>query len=480
MSDSDQQSPPPVSEWPTANQGFTRRDVLNMLFKHLWVVVGTFLLVSAIVWTGIALLPATYVAKAKLLVRVEQQGTPSFMSGIAAYRDARDADPASRKLETEMGQLVARPLAEDVVRKLGLDYRGVYHPPYVHYLEPVSDLMARLEGWWYDRPPDPPARGFAETVVAFGRALDVKADVGKASDATPNIFEVSLKAPDARVAHDALDLLVRTYIGQGSTLDRTSGEEALAIVRRNLADAQARLVAMDGELRGLLSATGLSVSDASSADRGDPSAGRGASRDTPDAGNPPETSTGGSDGSVVGVLRTQLARMQLELSTARGVYTERSERVSQLRDTVASLEQRVRNESRRNADNQVRLRALLRKQAAAENAYLELTRKAQQIELFLQMEPTQLLNRSLLEAPVIPRTSERRRSLVFGIAGSIAGLFLGLALAAVREYFDHRLGSVTEAEAYLGVPVLGTIPDISPRRRREALADKPAAEGKHP
>ena len=158
MSDPDQSSPPPVSEWPTANQGLTRRDVLNLLFKHLWVVLGTFLLVASIVWTGIAILPATYVAKAKLLIRVEQQGTPSFMSGIAAYRDARDADPASRKLETEMGLLTARPLAEDVVSKLDIDYRSVYHPPYVHYLEPVSAFVAQIEGWWYGRPPAPSAR----------------------------------------------------------------------------------------------------------------------------------------------------------------------------------------------------------------------------------------------------------------------------------------------------------------------------------
>ncbi len=179
MSDPDQSSPPPVSEWPTANQGLTRRDVLNLLFKHLWVVLGTFLLVASIVWTGIAMLPATYVAKAKLLIRVEQQGTPSFMSGIAAYRDARDADPASRKLETEMGLLTARPLAEDVVSKLDIDYRSVYHPPYVHYLEPVSAFVAQIEGWWYGRPPAPSARGFTETVVAFGRALEVKGEVAK-------------------------------------------------------------------------------------------------------------------------------------------------------------------------------------------------------------------------------------------------------------------------------------------------------------
>lgn len=476
MSDSDQSSLPPVSEWPTANQGFTRRDVFNLLFKHLWVVLGTFLLVAAVVWTGIAMLPATYVAKAKLLIRVEQQGTPSFMSGIAAYRDARDADPASKKLETEMGLLTARPLAEDVVRKLGLGYRDVYHPPYVHYLEPVSDLLARVEGWWYDRPPEPPARGTAEAVIAFGRAIDVKADAAKAADATPNIFEVSLKAPDPRVAAASLDLLVRTYMGQGSTLDRTSGMEALTIVRRNLADAQARLIAMDAELRGLLSATGLSVSDVSSSARDGTAAAAGSSTRAPRADGEAAAETSGSDGSVVDVLRNQLARMQLDLSAARSIYTERSEQVSQLRGTVASLERRVREESRRSADNQVRLRALLRKQAAAENTYLELTKKAEQIELFLQMEPTQLLNRSLLEAPVVPKSSERRRSIVFGIAGSIAGLFLGLALAAVREYFDHRFGSVADAEAYLGVPVLGTIPDNSTRRRQEALVGAPVAE----
>jgi uncharacterized protein involved in exopolysaccharide biosynthesis len=473
MSDPDQSSPPPVSEWPTANQGLTRRDVLNLLFKHLWVVLGTFLLVASIVWTGIAMLPATYVAKAKLLIRVEQQGTPSFMSGIAAYRDARDADPASRKLETEMGLLTARPLAEDVVSKLDIDYRSVYHPPYVHYLEPVSAFVAQIEGWWYGRPPAPSARGFTETVVAFGRALEVKGEVAKSADATPNILEVSLKAPDPRTAAAALDLLVRTYIGQGSTLDRTSGVEALTIVRRNLEAAQQRVAETDAQLRRVLTATGLSVSDVSAGGRGSV---EGAKPAGPEGTKPSEGSTGSGDGNIVNVLRTQLAQAQLELSTIRGVYTDQSERVMQLRSTVAALERRVREESRRSADSQVRLRALLRQQTVAENAYLELTRKAEQIELFLQMEPTQLLNRQLLEAPVVPRTSEWRRSVVIGIAGSIAGLFLGLALAALREYFDHRFGSAAEAESYLGVPVLGALPDASARQCRDALAGAPAPE----
>ena len=500
---SDPATTPHLSQWPTSRQGFTRRDVLGLLFKHKWVILATFLLVSVIVWLGLAMLPSTFVAKAKILIRVEQQGSPSFLSGIAAYREPTNADPAGRKLETEMGLLTARPIAEEVARKLNLEYGQIYHAPYIHYLEPLTILWSYIEAWLYEKPRETSLHGFGDTVVELGRALEVKTDTPKTPEATPNIVEVTLKAPGRQLAVDTLSEVVDTYIREGSALDRASGEEALAIVTRNLDETRQRVAALDAEMRRVLTSTGLSVSDVATAGGGDAAAtpsrptiaeSRSPSPRPPGAADgasssPGRTAMAGESGSAAGsgadsgsgsasgdanvvkLLRTRLAEAELQLATERSVYTDRSERVTQIKATVVDLRRRVTEESARNADAQVRLKILMREQAAEESGYLDLSKKLDQIHLFLQLEPTQLLNRKLLEAPVAPKTSEWRRSLVIGIAGSFAGLFLGLALAAIREYFDHRLGTVADAESYLGVPVLGIFPDVPQRRLRAAMPD---------
>ncbi len=57
--------------------------------------------------------------------------------------------------------------------------------------------------------------------------------------------------------------------------------------------------------------------------------------------------------------------------------------------------------------------------------------------------------------------------------GPLAGLLLGLLVAAVRELGRDRMRSPREAEWALGVPVLGTIPTLS-AKARDAWFETPA------
>ena len=56
--------------------------------------------------------------------------------------------------------------------------------------------------------------------------------------------------------------------------------------------------------------------------------------------------------------------------------------------------------------------------------------------------------------------------------GLLAGLLLGLAMAALRELRGQRMRSPREAEWALGVPVLGAIPTL-PTRSRESRFGMP-------
>jgi len=56
----------------------------------------------------------------------------------------------------------------------------------------------------------------------------------------------------------------------------------------------------------------------------------------------------------------------------------------------------------------------------------------------------------------------------------MAGLGLGLALAALLEYFDRRMRSETDVRAALNVPVLAMIPLIQTSAGRQRRGPKKA------
>src|SRR5205085_26688 len=58
------------------------------------------------------------------------------------------------------------------------------------------------------------------------------------------------------------------------------------------------------------------------------------------------------------------------------------------------------------------------------------------------------------------------------LVGGLLGLMLGLVLAFVQETLDTSIGTIEDIEAYLGVPVLGTVPHIDPRETMQRLIER--------
>jgi capsular polysaccharide biosynthesis protein len=56
-----------------------------------------------------------------------------------------------------------------------------------------------------------------------------------------------------------------------------------------------------------------------------------------------------------------------------------------------------------------------------------------------------------VDRPLTPKT------LIYTLVALVVSLLLGVALAFLADHFDHTLRSISEAERYLGVPVLGSV-----------------------
>jgi len=49
--------------------------------------------------------------------------------------------------------------------------------------------------------------------------------------------------------------------------------------------------------------------------------------------------------------------------------------------------------------------------------------------------------------------------------GAMLGLAMGCGLAYFREYLDRSFHSVADAETYLGIPVIATIPNLREEKK---------------
>lgn len=437
---------PPLFPAPAASRdsSFTRRDFARIAFKYLGTIMSCSVLVSAVVVAGVLMLPPDYTAEAKVLVNTEQQGTPSFFSGVAAYRERNDADPVNRRMETEMELVEIAPISEEVVRTLNLSLDQVSRAPIDHLLAPVTRLMNWLSLLLLNKPPDPDATGLRATVAAMQKAIKVEPLKSKSADANSNIISISLRSPDAARAQQALGIVLTAYTQFDIRLNRQAGESALAIVDRELKTAEAALRNIEEQQRTFLN------EHPSFADLATGATGSGAPKEE----------------SIIAQLKRREIDLELELSTLRQTYYDRAPRVRSLLGSLAEVKARIASEVGRGASDVVAFNAIKRDLDAAEKRTGELTSKRSQIALFLDMNERQSGNRVVIESPELPKDSGKKKKILIAAVGCLVGVLLGLGLAGFFQYNDHRLQTKNDVRHHLGIPMLAQLPQTSPRQVR--------------
>ncbi len=448
--------PPDAAE----GQAFTFRDLVSVLFKHRWIILVCFVVVTLLVAVGLAMLPPTYVAEGKVLVKTEQQGNPSIFSGIAAYREPRDSDPVNRKLETEMEVLATRELSERVVRKLNLQYGQVYHKPLTHLLRPVADLVDWAKVHLLGYPEDLDAYGFKGTVKEFNASFVVQPLKSKSAETTSNMIQIQLKAPDGPTAQTALQHLLDEFVVLSVEQNERLARDAHELVEKDLGLAARELEKAREEQRKFIVERGATLS----------------SRYT---GATPLAPTNAKDemtGNVtvgaptaVGAMRSRLVQSELRLIELRQIFTDEDDNVKLMEATISTIKRRIESELRATAESEKTLAALDLDIKSAELKYVDIRRKLEQIALFLKLSPAQTYNRQIAEPPLLPRSSEWKKSVLAGVLGAIGGLMLGLGIAGYREYSDHRLGTAEAVERHLGLVPLAVVAHLDQDELRIAM-----------
>jgi len=432
---------------PSLGAGFTGRDLWRQWFKYGGSIVGATLTVAALTVYAALMQPVSYVYTAKVWVKTDQQGSPSFLSGVAAYREGQAPDPVNRKIETEMQLLMSRPNLEAVVRKLGIRPGHFVGSPLSYVLGAVAKKDTS------------PQKQFNDTVDAFAKAIKVEPARSKTADTASNMLEIKLESTDAQLAEQALNALVAQYQQYGAAQTRQQGQAAYTLIGEKMRLAQVDLDALDARLLQLTIAQGR---------QGDVDAPVASAANSPtiqsEGGLRLDTMLGSSRAggtSAVGMIKSQTVTLQSRVEELRQLYTDDAEVVRNAQRQLAQAERRLGNSVKAGATLEAQLRQLERARALAQDRYTELRRKLDQIELYLSSALDEVATRVVTEQAQAPDKPESKKKTLLMVLGPLAGLALGLLLASLRGYFDHRLQSAQDVARYLGLETLGILPETN-------------------
>ncbi|MGV3709069.1 MAG: hypothetical protein ACO1Q7_09515, partial [Gemmatimonas sp.] len=428
-------------------EGTTQRDIVRLLFKHRSVILISWIVVSVVVAAGMFSLPPTYVAGAKILIRVERQNAPNFFSGVAPLSESRSVETNARKLENEMAILESGPLSAATQKIAGITYDQVYKPPTRYFTIPLLEQVDRLKESLLGRKPYD-RRGEGAVSEMLQQSLIIRPSPSKSVEAAPDVILVALPAADRVVAVRALNVLLDEYIKFGSQLNERAGESALAVVRSETAEAETQLLAAEERLRRLRTTAGV------------------------------RNNVGGTlaEDPLVARLKKELVDVQLALAASRRTFLERSDTVQYLSRSEADIQARlntaVASDARRAGDEN----ELRRDVREAELRYDELRKRADEISLYLRANIGAASDRIVIEEPIASGSSDWKQRLLLALGGSIAGLLFGLAIAAVREYTDQTLGTRSAARRYLGMQPAAALPEASADDVRRVMASGTSGE----
>lgn len=418
---------------PASSTGFTSRDALQLLFKHGRIIAGCMAAVTALVWAGASVQPATYASSAKLWVKTEQQSAPAFLTGLTPNRDVSAPDPSNRKIETEMELLLSRDNAERVIAELGVRPEQLIRSP----IQVIQDRLPKLPGLPQKEPTEKSRQAAHQALVdAFIKSFKLEALRSKSADTTSNVLEIQFTAADPELVPKAINSMMKAYLEVSSLQNRQLGEKTFALLEAKAEEARRDLASSEQALVGFMAKNGDRTS---------------------------RQAVGGTGGGspAVATMKSQSADLQAKLDDLRQIYTEEAQNVRALDQSITALQQRMRTEVRANAEADAELSRLERQRNLAQDRFVELRRRLDQIDLYLKVNPSEAESRVVTQSADVPTAPDNKKRQIAFLMAPVGGLLLGLALAAMRQMSDRRIETPEELRRALGIEVLAAVPDLS-------------------
>ncbi len=476
---------------------FTPGNILNAasvwrtLKRSIGLILAFIVLALILAGAAIVVLPQQFTATAILLVDPRQQRviqSEAVLPGIGN-------DAAAVESQVEVIESTA--LARKVITELHLDQDREFVGP-----SPFDFISSRLADWLPARPPAPDAAmqkiiaKFSDRLKIRRRGLTYVIDVGFMSDDAEKAARIANAVAQAylteqvTVKFDATAQASELLNGRLAELQRQVGDAERAVAdykgRNGLVETSDRRTLIDqqlGDLNQQLVQQQVRTGDLRA--RYDQM--KTASASAVAANGLPEALSS----QVILALRTQYAQAarsqadlvqtygprypavqsgEAQLNALRGQITAELGRLSAgLRNQLAAAQARekaltaslaqLKRDSAVTDQSTVRLRELERNADATRTVLQQFLLRFKETS---EQQTLQVPDARIISPASAPLHAGFPSPPIFLSLAGVAGLLLGLGVAFGRESFSHVIRSSQEAEAVLGLPVLGLVPAIKP------------------
>ncbi len=388
----------------------SKRDIIVFLFKWKFSLIGYFLFIVATVTVLVYLLPQKYEASASVLV--ESNRAPVMRSDVAYGVEQISA------LNTEAYIVRSKAVLESTVDIIGV----------VEDDEPSNALEALIDniGSWMIEV------GLREPISS--REIMIKSledDLKVEPLANSNVINISLKGKNPELIANTVNAVTDSYIEQHLRIFSTAG--AADIYRQQVE-----------RLGGVLDRKRATIAAYKS-----------------------KMSVSALDETISALVRQQ-AGLNQELSDQRRELAELKTRFGEghtkvelteasVRDTTEALAA-IQKELKQLELNKTSINNMEMEASAIEKSYIEYKKRYEE-ERLNDLANTDVVNVRIIsyaEAPLRPNHS-RIFYIILSIAG---GLIFSVAIALIKEYFDHRVYDPETVTQIMGIPSLGSIEKI--------------------
>ncbi len=219
----------------------------NILWRAKWMIVGLILVACVATLLVLQWVTPQYKATATLVIA---DRNPQVLAFQQLFEPGVNT---SEYLQTQLGLLHSRALAERVVKELDLTRHPLFAPEAPS--EPWIDWRAWLPDWLMPEEPEQPdeAARVREVVRALGPAISAHY-VGKSQ-----LIAVNVELPDPQLAANAANALADGFITSQLDSNMTRSLSAADWMNKRLLELQENLRAAENRLQGYREAEGWST-----------------------------------------------------------------------------------------------------------------------------------------------------------------------------------------------------------------------------
>lgn len=388
----------------------SKREILVFLFKRKWSLISTLFTTLLLVTAFVYLLPTSYTATSKVLV--EPTKSPTLVT------EQRFGADVAQVLYTEIEIVLSRTVMEAVVDKLQLDKLQGTLSPVARFFEGIKD---GLVGVGLLDPPNP----------REGWIRDLLKDVKVKPVLDTHVFTIAYSDQNPRQVAAVVNAITDAYRSNHSRI--YSYEHAVEFYRTSTDRAKKEI---DRLKQAQNRAEGTSAPSSLPAKR---------------------------DAAVIEAtrLRERMGELRLEMAEVLRRYAPDHPKAVVLRDKLELITRRLastQGEIQRmelDRDRVDALQPLIDSELESYRTY----KKQYDQALLNSVADRQLINVHVVDYAAVP-TRPRFPRLIYILAAFVGGCLLGLGIALIREYYDHRVDSPEVAERILGAPVIGSVPRV--------------------